>query len=165
MQDTKKERVLSLRVTAKDIAIMLLSSFLSIFVMGMIITHDIAFGICVALSAILWTLVTRCLTYNPHKYVDSYKRDEEDEYVPRVDRILHVVINIIALYFGLLMIKRSALIQINSDGEHHKLVDFSESPHIETAGWILVSASLYLIISPIVCWVINKIKGVNHGNT
>jgi len=162
VQEPKRERVFSLHITAKDIAIICLSSFLGIYVIGILVTHDIAFGIMVALSSAIWTLATRCLTYNPHKYVNNAQWDEECiEYdkVPRVDRLLRGVMNIIMLFFGLLMVDRSALIRISSDGEHHKIVDFSESPHIETAGWILVSLSLYLLISPLVYWAKDKIKG------
>jgi len=155
----KNERVFSLSITAKDIAIMVVSSCFGIVLLGILVTHDIAFGIIVALFSIAWTLTTRCLTYNPNKYLES-KEEEEDLYEEPIsghDALLHFVINLLTLSLGMLMIGRSSLLWVSADGEHHEILNFIESNHIETAGWLLVTTSLFFIIRPVFLWIRSKV--------
>jgi len=162
MNKKQKEKVFTLSVTAKDVAIMVLSSSLAIFVFGIVITHDIAFGILIALMSIVWTLATRCLNFNPSRYVKSIMEEKEegkfiDESISGHDHILHFVINLIAMSLGMLMIGRASLLWVSLDGEQHEILNFSESNNIETAGWILCTASLYLVVRSIILYVKKKI--------
>lgn len=134
-----------IRITAKDLAIMLVAALMAVVLFGVVL-HDWRQAGIVAASAIGFTFVADCIK------VRRRRQDNADPEPPPsgTDGFLYIVCDILMLGMGMLMVAEGGLFWLSSDGEYHEIFDFSDMAHVKLVGWLLVICSLWFMGSRLV---------------
>ena len=171
-----KERVFSLTVRPKDYAVMILSSALSIVVMGIILTRDVTFGILIAFASVVTYGATCCLYFNPNKHTQQNQSSQEPEdnagATNRHQRttntaLTDLILSVILLLLGKLMLTKSDVWVVTGSGDSSPILTFGDMRHSSTCGWIIISGSVYfllLALAPLLKWLRHQFKSRKDKN-
>lgn len=152
--NVKRERVFTFHAGPKDIAVLVVCWVLAIPVLGIIATHDIAYGMLVGFMSSAYYIAACCMYFNPDKYKqrqedaveDDEIADESEDYGGFRDWMLTILSAMFALVLGGWMIEKADVLVIPTNGhDAREMFTFSDMDHAETAGWILYSAGWLLL--------------------
>lgn len=158
------ERVFSLKITKKDFLIISLCAVMSIIGIGEFITHDLAFGLLIAIISMVFYITTRCSYFNPKKYSESRQIEYRESRLESKNSgsFMNFITSILMLEIGATILNKTDIWFVYSNGNESPIITFSDMEHSATCGWIFISLSLlfaYLALKPIFVVLKNKLFG------